>query len=157
MTAETPLDAAADAIADEVGLDTSYFVPTDQRDFDPITIGTAVGLVLLGGFLDGIRKGLHDQAEAAGTGLVNGLAGAFTRLFKQGREPSRTEVEAAASRAREAVTAAGGERLSAAAELTELALVRYFLDLGMPDADARRLALRVRTEGMAQVQPPAAR
>jgi len=155
MTDDASLETAAAAIGDEIGLDTSYFVPSDQRDFDPITIASAAGLILLGGFLDGVRKGLHDQSEKLGEGLVSGLASAFAALFKRHEQPSPAEVAKTAADARAAAAAAGGERLSAAAELTELALVRYFRDLGMPDAEARRLASRVRAEGMAQVEAPA--
>jgi hypothetical protein len=154
MTDDASLQAAGDAIGEEIGLDTSYFVPTGQLDFDPITIAGAVGLILLGGFLEGVRKGLRDQAEKAGEAAVSGLAGAFTGLFKRHEKPSPTEVAKTAADARAAAAAVGGERLSVAAELTELALVRYFRELGMPEADARRLAGRVRTVGLAEVEAP---
>jgi len=155
MSDHAGLETAADAIGDEIGLDTSYFVPPDQLDFDPITIGTAVGLILLSGFLDGVRKGLQDQAKAAGEGTVTRLADAFSNLFKHGRQLSTAEVEATAAATSAAAEAAGPARLSAASEMIEIALTRYFRDLGMPDTDARRLASRVRTEGLAQVQTPA--
>ena len=154
MPDDASLQAAADAIGDEIGLDTSYFVPTGQLDFDPITIAGAVGLILLGGFLEGVRKGLRGQAEKAGEAAVSGLAGAFTGLFKRHERPSPGEVAKTAADAR-AAAAAAGERLSAAAELTELALVHYFCELGMPEADAKRLAGRVRTKGLDQLEAPA--
>jgi hypothetical protein len=150
----TDVEESARAIGTEIGLDVSYLTDEDERRFDPITIATGAGLVLLGWFLDGVRDTLQEEVTGAGSALTARLIAGFKRLFGKDEAPSPDEVAATAAEARAAAGDRSPPEVASAVDSTTQGIVEYLLDQGMPEAKATRIADRVRDEAARQLNTP---
>jgi hypothetical protein len=148
-------DLAMRKVASSIRVDTAYFAPPGEDRFDPVSLGIALGGILIGAFAKGFTAQASKYAEDAGRATAVWLKERIDELF---REPEEQSVELARAALEEELMAAR----AAAAQLDEIArekargdtqawLETAIGDFGLSTARAGTIAQSVATEAAALI------
>jgi hypothetical protein len=156
MEQDPQVREAISVVAKGLGTDMAYFAPPQERHFDPLSVGVALGGILIASFLKGFSAQATQDAEDAGRSTAKWLRDRIGALFARTpeeiealtAEESAEQVVEAASEARATLANADPAPTSAYLEAARAAIEAELLDYGMPKARAHRLSQSVRAEAL---------